>query len=74
MSVKRLPAGRLALLGAVILTVGVVEFGVAALADACETYRHLLLFHLMTDSGVVLGVAVAGMEIARRRGLGPVTG
>ncbi len=64
---RRLPAGRLALLGAVILSVATIEFSVAALADACETYRHLLLFHLMTDVAAVLALAAAGVEFCRRR-------
>lgn len=33
------------------------EFAVATLADACETYRHLLLFHLAMDWLVLLLVA-----------------
>jgi hypothetical protein len=33
---------------------GVAEFGIASLADACETSRHLVLFHYLTDVLVVL--------------------
>lgn len=58
--------GRLALLAAAILSGAAIEFGVAALADACETYRHLLLFHLMTDTALVIGLAAAGIAICRR--------
>ncbi|WP_051669819.1 hypothetical protein [Bryobacter aggregatus] len=32
-----------------VLLVGSYEFAVASLADACETYRHLLLFHVSYD-------------------------
>ncbi len=32
-----------------ILAMAGYEFAVASLADACETYRHLLLFHLALD-------------------------
>jgi hypothetical protein len=32
-----------------VLAIGGYEFAVASLADACETYRHLLLFHLAYD-------------------------
>jgi len=45
--VWRQPALRWPLLGAVC--VGGYEFAVASLADACETYRHLLLFHVCYD-------------------------
>jgi hypothetical protein len=40
------PAGRVCL---VLAVTGILEFGVATLADALETYRHLFLFHMMTD-------------------------
>jgi hypothetical protein len=32
-----------------LLGLGAVEFGIATLADALETYRHLLLFHFAYD-------------------------
>ena len=32
-----------------VLAIAGYEFAVASLADACETYRHLLLFHLAYD-------------------------
>jgi hypothetical protein len=32
-----------------VLAIGGYEFAVASLADACETYRHLLLFHVAYD-------------------------
>jgi hypothetical protein len=40
--------GNRPILWAVLAVIG-YEFAVASLADACETYRHLLLFHLGTD-------------------------
>ncbi len=40
-----------------VLAVGGYEFAVASLADACETYRHLLLFHLAYD--LLLWLAVS---------------
>jgi hypothetical protein len=39
-----------------VLTVGAYEFGVASLADACETYRHLLLFHVAYDLLIFLAI------------------
>jgi hypothetical protein len=35
------------------------EFGIASLADACETPRHLLMFHVFTDVSVFLGLVFA---------------
>jgi hypothetical protein len=32
-----------------VMGLGVYVFGIATLADACETYRHLLLFHVAND-------------------------
>jgi len=40
--------GNRPILWAVLAAMG-YEYGIASLADACETYRHLLLFHLATD-------------------------
>jgi hypothetical protein len=37
-----------------LLGMGAVEFGIASLADALETYRHLLLFHFAYDWIAVL--------------------
>ena len=39
-----------------VMTVGAYEFGVASLADACETYRHLLLFHVTYDLLIFLAI------------------
>lgn len=35
------------------------EFGIASLADACDTPRHLLMFHLFTDVSIFLGLVFA---------------
>lgn len=37
-----------------VLGMGAMEFGIASLADALETYRHLLLFHFAYDWSIVL--------------------
>lgn len=39
-----------------VLAAGGYEFAVASLADACETYRHLLVFHLSYDVLIVLAI------------------
>jgi hypothetical protein len=36
-----------------------MEFGMSSLADACETYRHLLMFHLFTDTAIFLALVYA---------------
>jgi hypothetical protein len=35
------------------------EFGIASLADACETPRHLLMFHVFTDVSIFLALVFA---------------
>jgi hypothetical protein len=35
------------------------EFGIASLADACETPRHLLMFHVFTDVSMFLSLVFA---------------
>jgi hypothetical protein len=45
----RRAVARVALLA---ISLGLVEFLIASLADALETDRHLLLFHLFTDSSI----------------------
>jgi hypothetical protein len=42
-----------------ILAIGGYEFAVASLADACETHRHLLLFHLAYDLLIWLAIMKA---------------
>lgn len=49
-------------IGAVMLAV--FEFCFASLADGAETYRHLLIFHLLTDVTVMMAV-VWGLNVAR---------
>jgi hypothetical protein len=48
--------GNRPLLWGVAITAG-YEFGIASLADACETYRHLLLFHVAYDLLVLLAIS-----------------
>jgi len=54
-----------------VALVGAGEFGVATLADASETYRHLLLFHLLTDFTIFLTLlaALSGRAWAARPGI-----
>jgi len=35
------------------------EFGIASLSDACETGRHLIMFHVFTDLAMFLSLAFA---------------
>jgi hypothetical protein len=53
------PARRTAALCLGIAILGILEFCLASLTDACETYRHLLLFHLTTDITICFGIAWA---------------
>jgi hypothetical protein len=39
------------------------EFGVASLADAIETPRHLLMFHVFTDVSIFLGLVFAASAL-----------
>jgi hypothetical protein len=45
-----------------------LEFGLASLADAAETYRHLLLFHGLTDVSICFGGAFVAAGLAGRPG------
>jgi hypothetical protein len=45
-------------IGAIALA-GAAEFLVASLGDAAETYRHLLIFHLLTDMTILLALLFA---------------
>lgn len=58
----RRPELRWLLLG--VVAAGGYEFAIASLADACETYRHLLLFHLCYD--VLLFLAFTQSKQAAR--------
>lgn len=40
-----------------VLAIGGYEFAVASLADACETYRHLLLFHVAYDLLIFMAIS-----------------
>ena len=54
----RTPArARLGWIAVGIGALGIGEFGVASLADAAETSRHLFLFHACTD--LTIGFAIA---------------
>jgi hypothetical protein len=48
---------RIALFSVLLAAMGLVELAVSSLADAQETERHLLLFHVITDFTVVLAIA-----------------
>ena len=50
-----------------VAAMGIGEFGFASLADACETYRHLLLFHLLTDVTVCLAAGWGLTRLTRAR-------
>jgi hypothetical protein len=52
-------------LGLIAITWG--EFAVASLADACETYRHLFLFHALTDLTICLALAGILTQKSNRR-------
>jgi hypothetical protein len=57
---RRPGVGRAAVLCLGIAAMGFLEFCCASLADACETDRHLLLFHVFTDATIVaLAIAIA---------------
>ena len=49
-------------LGTAVLATG--EFCLASLADGAETYRHLLIFHLLTDLTILMAV-VWGLDRAK---------
>jgi hypothetical protein len=58
-------------IGAVAVA-GAAEFCLASLTDALETYRHLLLFHLLTDVTMFLAMlwaAPIGAATVRERSL-----
>jgi hypothetical protein len=56
---------RLAWLALGIIVVAVGEFVVASLSEAIETYRHLFLFHTLTDVTLV-GAVAAGVDALTR--------
>jgi hypothetical protein len=58
MAIRRRTLTRQSILFLGLAGMGVLEFLFASLADACETDRHMLLFHVFTDATVV-GAALA---------------
>jgi hypothetical protein len=53
-----------------ISVIGVLEFAVASLADTLETYRHLLLFHMITDITFCFALCL-GIRMASRKSTQP---
>jgi len=45
----------------------VVEFTLASLTDACETARHLFLFHVFTDASIFLALVAAAVALETAR-------
>lgn len=65
----RSPADRaLAGLALTFQTLAVAEYGIAVLADAVETWRHLLLFHAAIDISILLLPLLIARIYAIRRG------
>lgn len=62
-------------LPALLWAMALIEFGISTLADACETSRHLLLFHWLTDA-LILWFAVTSFPGASRemRAVPPIQG
>lgn len=58
---------RLAWLAFAVAIVAVGEFAVAALADAVETPRHLIVFHQLTDVTLCFALAWAGAALSNTR-------
>ena len=50
-------AVRLAWITAALSGAAGIEYGVSSLADACETFRHLFLFHALTDLTVCMALS-----------------
>jgi len=50
-------AAKMAWLTLGLAAAAAIEFSVASLADACETFRHLFIFHALTDLTVLLALA-----------------
>ena len=50
---------RISLFAVLLAAMGLVELAVSSLADAGETERHLLLFHVITDFTIMLAIAWA---------------
>ncbi|MBZ5576131.1 MAG: hypothetical protein LAP40_06180 [Acidobacteriia bacterium] len=52
----------------------VLEYGIAVLADAAETFRHLVLFNVATDISILMLALLIGKVVARRRAGAPAGG
>ena len=52
-------------LAVTLAVAGISEFALCSLADAIDTHRHMFLFHIVTDSMILLTVA---WLLAGRRG------
>jgi hypothetical protein len=62
---------RLSRVSLALMAMAVLAFCAASLADAAETYRHLLLFHAMTDAAICFSFAAAAFYLpALRQGRG----
>jgi len=59
-------AAKMAWLTLGLAAAAAIEFSVASLADACETFRHLFIFHALTDLTVLLALAAMLMVILPR--------
>jgi len=53
----------------IIALLAVAEFLTVSLADACETDRHLTMFHIFTDMTMFLGLVLAAGSFERQPGL-----
>ena len=51
--------------------IAAAEFGMASLADACETHRHLLMFHVFTDAAFFLVLVYAASRFDPGRAPSP---
>jgi hypothetical protein len=54
-----------------ISVIAAAEFGMASLADACETHRHMLMFHVFTDAAIFLALVYAASRLDRERAVAP---
>jgi hypothetical protein len=50
-----------------LMVMAMLAFCVASLADGAETYRHLLLFHAMTDAAICFSFAAAAFYLPALR-------
>jgi hypothetical protein len=57
-----------------IAAAGIAEFCVSSLADACETSRHLFLFHALTDITVCIATGAVAHDLEARTSASPRKG